>query len=218
MGSPHSPKFHHYWNLKITLFSVIEDTRWVSLTPFQRSTRLGATSDINTIQFVLIVNTCWQHRFLSFSFSSTTRPYQQLNLLTASNVCREQCNFCANGQELVCSYLGVHSCQAILRKCPAYISDISWIVYETTAVNYFFVGCCTSNLCKTVLSVKSLSGFLTERSWHSYKFEEFRFIQTKRSDFHLVTTMSIKIHIPLRMLISLSVNEILLPSYRTRNH
>ena len=113
----------------------------------------------------------------------------------------------------------------------SYVSCSSWMVFEIGGkwpYSCCFVGCCFQNLFKTACSILVL--FLSSlfsihlannHTVHPYNstntfiaWKKSHFILSNSSDFHMINNLLIKVHTFARCILkSLSVEEILLPSY-----
>ena len=99
-----------------------------------------------------------------------------------------------------------------LQQCLACLAWLNWRICEMGGkwlYSYSFVGCCFQNLFIKVQVVQSYNSTDMATTW-----KNFHFILTESSDFNIVNNLSIAtLALPMCMMTSCSVDEILLPGY-----
>ena len=144
-----------------------------------------------------------------------------------------QCPPWADRPILAPSYVGVHKRTLLTRstllfqQCPLCSGCFTWIVCkmgDKWLYSCYFFGCCFQELLKTARSlfVNTLSFFsvffLSSGVWQyssiDTDWKNSHFIQSEGLYFHQIDNLSITVHVlPMHLLISVSVDEILLLMY-----
>ena len=170
-------------------------------------------------------------RHFSQSFIASDRSFG-LHSVSSQSCCMY---VLAGHPALACPYVGVHrstslmSSPLLLQQCSACLAHLTWRVFAMGGrwpYSWCFVGCCRQDLFNIARNILVLlpsssfsSCFVSVQVVHPYSsidttaaWKKLRFILSVKSDFHMIDSLSIAVHIFVsRVSMSFSIDETLLP-------